>query len=405
VPVVGYLSGGVDSAYVLAMAARAAGRPLPSFTVSVPDPALDEGGEAGEAARVIGGRHSVVEATRDLIADSYAALIEAAESPVLDTSCAALLRLSGEVRSQGYKVALTGEGADEGLAGYVWFKIRALATLLDIGDGFRPSTLINRAARKWSAPEISFGEFARIDRLTGGPHAQTALYNLVATTRLRYYSAGLKEQLAGHVAYEDLDLDLASMARWHPLNRSLYLGYKVHLPGLLLSQKGDRVAMANSVETRYPFLDEDVIAFMGRLHPKWKLRGFRGDKYILRQAAKRILPEAIAMRPKAMFRTPLAESFLRHPPDFVRALISPESLAKTGYFDPDAVARDSAVVASGEGKKLGTFASLGLGGVVATQLWHHLYLGGGLCDLPGRRVDRTEHADASAAEAMVEAAE
>jgi asparagine synthase (glutamine-hydrolysing) len=66
----------------------------------------------------------------------------------------------------------------------------------------------------------------------------------------------------------------------------------------------------------------------------------------------------------------------------VRDLVSPESLARSGYFDADAVARDCTVLADGQGSELGNFASLGLGGVVATQLWHHLYLGGGLCELP-----------------------
>jgi asparagine synthase (glutamine-hydrolysing) len=382
VPVVGYLSGGVDSAYVLATAAKVNGTPLPSFTIHVPDPALDEKDNALEAARAIGGRPTVVEAGADLISDNYAALVAAAECPVLDTSCAALLALSREVRAQGYKVVLTGEGADEAMAGYFWFKIREAARSLDIGDAFRPSTAISRIARKWARPEISFGEFARIDRMIGGPHAQSILYNLVATARHRYYSPGMKEGLGDHVAYEDLDLDLARMRRWHPLNRSLYLGYKVQLGGLLLSQKGDRVAMANSVETRYPFLDEDVIAYTARIHPKWKLRGWLKDKYVLRRAAERLLPADIAWRPKAMFRAPFAETFLAQPPSFVRDLLSRSSLARTGYFDADAVERDCASLASGTGEKLGTFASLGLGGVVATQLWHHLYLGGGLCELP-----------------------
>ncbi|HEY8277243.1 MAG TPA: asparagine synthase (glutamine-hydrolyzing) [Methyloceanibacter sp.] len=382
VPVVGYLSGGVDSAYVLAMAARVSGQPLPSFTIQVPDPALDEKANALQAVQAIGGKSTVVEAGADLIADNYAALVGAAECPVLDTSCAALLALSGEVRAQGYKVVLTGEGADEGLAGYFWFKIREAARLLDIGDAFRPSTAISRSARKWAARNLSFGEFARIDRMIGGPHAQSILYNLVATARHRYYSAGMKERLGDHVAYEDLDLDLARMRRWHPLNRSLYLGYKVQLGGLLLSQKGDRVAMANSVETRYPFLDEDVIAYTARIHPKWKLRRPVKDKYLLRRAAERLLPADVAWRPKAMFRAPFAETFLGQPPSFVRDLVSPESLARSGYFDADAVARDCTVLADAQGSELGNFASLGLGGVVATQLWHHLYLGGGLCELP-----------------------
>jgi len=382
VPVVGYLSGGVDSAYVLATAARVAGRPLPSFTLRVPDPRLDETDNALESARAIGCRPTVVDAGADIITQSYAALTTAAECPVLDTSCAALLALSREVRAQGFKTVLTGEGADEAFAGYVWFKIREIARRLDIGDGFRPSTLIGRMARKWAAPDLPFAEMSRIDAMIGGPHAQSLIYNLVATSRGRYYSAGLKEELGTHVAYEDLDLDLARMSRWHPLNRSLYLGYKVHLAGLLMWSKGDRVAMANSVETRYPFLDEDVIALAARLHPRWKLHRLLKDKYLLRRAAERRLPRDVAWRPKGMFRAPTAETFLTEPPAFVRELLSPESLAETGYFDIDAVARDRALLARGEAEKLGDFASLGLGGVVATQLWHHLYLGGGLCDLP-----------------------
>src|SRR6476620_2568735 len=321
VPVVGYLSGGVDSAYVLATAAKVRGTPIPSFTIKVPDPELDEEANAAVTARAVGGAATMVEAGPNVIAETYAALIGAAEAPVLDTSCAALLALSREVHAQGFKAVLTGEGADEGFAGYVWFKIREAARTLDIGDSFRPSTGISRIARKFAAPTLSFGELVRIDDMIAGPHAQSILYNLVATSRTRYYSEGLKERLGDFVAYQDLVLDLPRLRRWHPLNRSLYLGYKVLLAGLLMTQKGDRVAMANSVETRYPFLDEDVIAFASRIHPRWKLHGFLRDKYLLRRAAERLLPEEVAWRRKAMFRAPLAESFLAHPPSFGRDLI------------------------------------------------------------------------------------
>jgi asparagine synthase (glutamine-hydrolysing) len=382
VPVVGYLSGGVDSAYVLATAAKVCGRPLPSFTIKVPDPELDEAANALDASRLIGGATTVVEAGPEFITDRYADLITAAESPVLDTSCAALLALSREVHAQGFKAVLTGEGADEAFAGYVWFKIREAARSLDLGDAFRPSTGISRVARKWASPTTSFGELAGIDRLIAGPHAQSVMYNLVATSRGRYYSGDVKERLGSFVAYQDLALDLPRLRRWHPLNRSLYLGYKVHLAGLLLSQKGDRVAMANSVETRPPFLDEKVIAFAARIHPRFKLQRGLQDKYLLRKAAERVLPKEVAWRRKAMFRAPLAETFLANPPAFVRDLMSPEALARAGYFDVGSVRRDCEALAKGEGAKLGTFASLGLGGVVATQLWHHLYFGGGLCELP-----------------------
>jgi asparagine synthase (glutamine-hydrolysing) len=152
----------------------------------------------------------------------------------------------------------------------------------------------------------------------------------------------------------------------------------------LLNHKGDRIAMANSVETRYPFLDEDVIALAARVHPRWKLSRSFKDKILLRQAAARLLPNEVAFRPKGMFRAPLAESFFVNAAPFVRQLLSEESLAATGYFDAARVARDRDLLSSGKGAKLGNFASLGMVGVLATQLWHHLYLGEGLCELSRR---------------------
>ena len=145
--------------------------------------------------------------------------------------------------------------------------------------------------------------------------------------------------LFGYVTYTSVTnwLNLDRARRWHPLNRALYLGARVHLPGLLLNAKGDRVAMHSSVETRYPFLDEDVFAFLAKLPPRLKLRGF-GDKHILRLLAERWLPRSIAWRRKAMFRAPFDSFYADPPPAFVEQLLSETSLRKTGYFDPSAVA-------------------------------------------------------------------
>ena len=183
--------------------------------------------------------------------------------------------------------------------------------------------------------------------------------------------------------FEDLVLDRDQMQRWHPLNQSLYLGYKTILPGLLLSHKGDRVAMASSVETRYPFLDEDVIALCAGLAPHWKLRGILRDKVVLRRMAEDLLPAEITQHPKAMFRAPFGETFFGDPPPFVSELLSDESLRRTGYFEASRVQ----AIASGlrrplalPGRRL--FEEMGLTAVVSTQLWHHLFLGGGLCSVP-----------------------
>src|SRR5262249_15121001 len=137
---------------------------------------------------------------------------------------------------------------------------------------------------------------SRIEKHIGGPNAWLDIYGPMSLNKPRFFSQGLFDRLAGHLAYEDLEIDSRRVLRWHPLNRSLYLGVRVHLAGHLLSSKGDRVAMNNSVETRYPFLDEDVYAFLAKIHPKWKMRGF-GDKHILRRLAQPSLPPTTPPRP------------------------------------------------------------------------------------------------------------
>src|SRR5262249_49736546 len=135
VPVVAYLSGGVDSSTLVAMACHIRGQAIPTFTIQIKDPILDETSEAGLVARHVGARPVVVGCGADEVLNNYARLIQAAEGPVVDTSCAALMLLAEEVHCQHYKVAVAGEGSDEWLAGYPWFKVERLLNLLDIIPG------------------------------------------------------------------------------------------------------------------------------------------------------------------------------------------------------------------------------------------------------------------------------
>ncbi|HVJ82414.1 MAG TPA: asparagine synthase (glutamine-hydrolyzing) [Planctomycetia bacterium] len=380
VPVVGYLSGGVDSTSVVATASRIRNAPIPTFTIRIPK--LDETDRALMAAKVIGSDPTIITCDSASITNAFPSLVQAAESPVMDTSCAALSCLAEEVHRQGYKVALTGEGADEALAGYPWFKVNRLIRLFDVG-GFRPSNALRWAYLKLSAGKIPWQNVVRVQKAVGGAQAQLDLYGLVALSRSRFYSQKMWDAIDGHIAYDDLVLNLDRVRRWHRLNQSLYLGYKILLPGLLLNHKGDRPAMRSSVETRYPFLDEEFIAFCARLHPKYKLKGLTRDKHLLRLFASEILPPQIANRTKAMFRAPFADTFFDSPPPWVTQLLSEESLRKTGYFEP---ARVVECRANYHRQRWGTGARLtvemGLTGVMAAQLWHHLFFGGGLCDLP-----------------------
>ena len=116
-------------------------------------------------------------------------------------------------------------------------------------------------------PAVSAEVIARSRQAVGGPNPWLDLYGLVSLSKLRFFGPAMRERHGGSHPYRDLGLNLDRARRWHPLNRGLYVGARIHLPGLLLNAKGDRVAMHSSVETRYPFLDEEVFSFLARIDP------------------------------------------------------------------------------------------------------------------------------------------
>jgi asparagine synthase (glutamine-hydrolysing) len=386
VPVVSYLSGGVDSSVVVALASKVRGSPIPSFTIRIKAPHLDETNEATVVARHIGTEPIVVDCGAEEVLNTYPELIRAAEGPVVDTSCAALLMLAREVHRRGYKVALTGEGADEWLAGYPWHKVNRALGWLDFIPGVPLSQYARRGfLRLTGAPRFPWRIIRRAQNAIGGHNGWMDIYGLMAMSKLRFFSASMLESVIDHVPYEDLALDRDRLARMHPLNRELVLSGRSHLVGLLLNAKGDRVAMNSSVETRYPFLDEDVFNFLARVPPRYKLRGLLRDKYLLRRVAERWLPAAIANRRKAMFRAPFDSFHLDVAPPFVEQLLGPESLRRTGYFNPEAVVHwRKAFRQLRPWSAQRTSVEMGLVGVLATQLWHHTFIDGTLADLVTR---------------------
>jgi asparagine synthase (glutamine-hydrolysing) len=146
--------------------------------------------------------------------------------------------------------------------------------------------------------------------------------------------------------------------------------------------------MHSSVEVRYPFLDENVFDFLAGLHPRWKLRGFR-DKHLLRLLAERWVPPAVYRRRKVIFRAPLDSFHIEPEPKFVAELLSEESLRRAGYFDVAAVHHCRQTFRRMQSGSLPRLSiELGLTAVVATQLWHHLFIDPELAELPSWTADR-----------------
>ncbi|MGL4421239.1 MAG: asparagine synthase (glutamine-hydrolyzing) [Gemmataceae bacterium] len=387
VPVVSYLSGGVDSSLVVAMANKALGRPIPTFTISVRGQGLNEESEALGVAKALGCEPVVVPCGPEDLRAGYPELIATAEYPVIDTSCLALMELARTVRQRGYKVTLTGEGADEWMAGYSWFKIHKLLGPLDAIPGLELGQRLRRLGLRLNrSPMFSMKQIRRTQQMLGGHNGWIDCYGLMSLNKLRFYSGDLRDRLIGHIAFEDLQLS-PNLHRWHPFHRQMYLGARIMLPGHLMASKGDRVAMHSSVEARYPFLDEEVLAFLARIHPRWKLRGLLKDKFVERKVAARWLPPEAAWRRKHMFRAPM-DSFrvgmkTSNPRDlWIDEVMSEASMKATGYFDRPAVLAAMEKLPKMRAGLARTGLEMGLTAVVATQLWHHLYLGGKLCGLP-----------------------
>jgi asparagine synthase (glutamine-hydrolysing) len=364
------------------MATKAVQRAIPTFTVAIDDLRLNEETEASLVARHVGASdRTIVRCGHEEIVATYPELIAAAEAPVIDTSCASLVLLARRVNESGYKVALTGEGSDEWLAGYPWFRMHKLLRLLDAVPRLRLSLRLPRAVLKLAGvPSFPWNTVRRAEHALGGPSPWLLPYGLLSNNKLRFFSADMWERLDGHEPYAEIPLPRDRMARWHPAHRAVIIGARVMLPGFLLASKGDRIAMLSSVEARYPFLDEDLFEFLATLHPSWKLRGLQ-DKYLLRRVAQRWLPRRVAWRRKVMFRAPL-DSFHRKTmgvrvpgAEWVDDVLSPQALRRAGYFDPAAVTAARQRAARGQrGSLRHAGEALGLTAVLATQLWHHTYI-------------------------------
>ena len=252
---------------------------------------------------------------------------------MIDTACGALLKLAERVHANGQKVVLTGEGADEWLVGYPWYKAAKLMGFLDVVPGLNLSDWARRGyLRLNKVPHFPPEWRERVESSIGGQNAWIDSYGLLAISKLRFYSEQMREVMNDSHPWGELGFPLEKAKRWAPLNRGIWIAARVLLAGHLLQAKGDRVAMHSSVEVRYPFLDEEVFDFTAKLHPRWKLRGFR-DKYLLRLLAERWIPKSIARRGKVIFRAPLDSFHMDPEPPFVAQLLSEDSLRRTGYFD------------------------------------------------------------------------
>lgn len=379
VPVAAYLSGGIDSSVTAAVMARYTQVPLHTFSLRFADAEYDEGGYQQQMATLLGSKHQDVVVRPADIAEVFPRVVAHTETPVLRAAPAPLLLLSQLVRDNGYKVVVTGEGADEVLGGYDLYREARVRLFWSRDPESVKRTRAAELLYPWMAR--SPGQAPAFARSFFGRNLDAD--DPALSHRPRWSStAALKTMLTDAVRRDaDGDALLAAMpdghARWDPLSRAQWLEMSTLLPGYILASQGDRMLMASSVEGRFPFLDRHVVELANTLPARHKLFGLT-EKYLLKEAFADLVPEEIRQRPKQPYRAPDAASFFfaGDRPEWLDEVTSPRALVEAGVFDPAQVAGLFAKCARTGGARLGNTDNMRVLAVLSTQLTHHLFIAG-----------------------------
>ena len=341
IPVGAYISGGLDSSIIAALAAEEVGSNLQTFSITFTDPSYDEAEYQAMVARRLGTHHRYLGINDEDVVNAFPETVYWTERPLLRSAPVPLYLLSRMVRKAGCKVVLTGEGADEGFAGYNIFKeakIRrwwakrpestmrpALLSRLYPYQGKEPQ----RAAAYWKR---FFGRgLTQVDDPYYSHHPRWTNTSYI----LNFLGPDASDRLGDHDPAAALPEYLDDMPPAEaPLSRAQYLEMKLFLNGYLISSQGDRMLMANSVEGRFPFLDPEVLAFAGRLPERLRLPGLR-EKALLKRAFDREVPAGIRKRNKQPYRAPGVQSLLAGDalPDWVGDMLSRRRIEALGLFD------------------------------------------------------------------------
>ena len=373
VPLGALLSGGLDSSAVVRSMRRTGVAEIDTFTIAFGDASFDESPYAARVAERYQTRHHVEAVAADA-ADLLPTLVSHAEEPFSDNSMIPFFRLAEHVRRH-VTVALSGDGADELLAGYMTYRASARSPLYRMLPGVLRRGVIEPLVQRLPGSTQKYGLTSLLRRFTAAagrpfPYDHCSWRRIVsAELRDALYTPRFRDGAASEPlqCYADA---LAGVPGWAtPLEQQLHLDLRFHLPNDMLV-KVDRMSMAHALEVRVPFLDLEVVAACLAMPPESRYRRGEG-KRPLKELLARDLPDDIVHRKKGGFLAPV-EQWLRGPwQPLLRRQLSPEFVAATGLFDAGTVSRLIDETARGRGDHAYALFSL-----LVLSLWWETWISG-----------------------------
>jgi asparagine synthase (glutamine-hydrolysing) len=378
VPLGAYLSGGIDSAAIVAAMSRHSERPVQTFTVGFDWPG-DELTRAGKVAGYLGCDHHEILCRMDDF-ELLPKIIWHLDEPVGDAIIVPMYQLSLLAR-QHVKVVLTGDGADETLAGYFPHRVMSWAgryaqiapriihdALIKPLMRCLPRQLLNLAfdypaglGRRGKRKLLDYLELVGKNQQSEEYHFLISLFDkrdksyFYAEDMHRYLNAWNPDDpnpISGDIPY---------------LDRLLLLQYVHWLPDDIL-MKQDKMTMANSVESRVPFLDHKLVEFLSACPPHLKLKGM-ANKLLLRNYVSKLMPAETAGQRKRPFYIPVQQYFSGPLGNLVKSCLSEERVKRRGYFKWESITALHQLAEKGDfiyGKQL--FA------LVVLEIWHRIFI-------------------------------
>jgi asparagine synthase (glutamine-hydrolysing) len=334
VPVGLFLSGGVDSSLIAALAMRANPK-LECFSIGFDEPSFDESRYAREVARVLNAQHQLmIFSTREML-DTIHSLPDILDEPLADASILPTYLLS-KFASQKVKVALSGDGGDELFAGYPTYQAHKVITYYDSLPAFLKSALRAMASHLPVSHNNISTEFKIKQFLKGAGVASEIRFFIwmgafTDAEKKGLLSDEVKNELRSHNTYEDIFNYISKSKLTKDMERILYLSMKLYLQDDLLV-KVDRTSMANSLEVRCPLLDYEFIEFACSLPMFYKLNGLK-TKYLFKKAAMGLLPASIINRPKKGFGIPISRWLCGELKDLMMNHLNQQTIERQGLFD------------------------------------------------------------------------
>lgn len=318
VPIGLYISGGLDSSIIAVKLNKLTPEiKRKSFSMDFDNDEMSEKKYQDIIVNLIGSEHHCKKFLISDIVNRLRDVIYYSECPLKESYNTASYCLSDMVRKSGIKAFLSGEGADELFGGYVGYKFDKIRELrMNSADDISPEE--REIRRKIWGDETYFYEKNYYDFT----NIKKSIYAKQVLTEYENINC-LNHKIIDPNKIKDLDI----------LHKRSYLDYKLRLVDHLISDHGDRMAYANSVEGRFPFLDKNIFDFATKVPPDLMVHDFE-EKYILKKMAENLLPSTIINREKFGFVAPGSIELLRSNDEYINDILSYERIKRQGVFDP-----------------------------------------------------------------------